>query len=236
MNFIIRSAHHLSQLYSKLIPIQCRLCGTFCQGQVLCYACIAELPLIEAACPRCALPTFSSQLCGQCLSKPPEQHASMSLYNYQDPIDRLIADFKFNDKLYLSQFFAEQMVSKLNSRILPELLIPIPLHPNRLKQRGYNQSFELAKSLSKYLTIPVSNDYLERIINTQSQSSMPFKQRKENIQHAFRVTDKRPPKHIALIDDVLTTGHTANAAAKTLKKVGAITIEVWTIARTIRDH
>jgi ComF family protein len=158
----------------------------------------------------------------------------MSLYKYQDPVDRLIADFKFKDKLYLSQFFAEQMVSKLNSRTLPELLIPIPLHPHRLKQRGYNQSFELAKSLSKYLTIPVSNNYLERIINTQSQSSMPFKQRKKNIQHAFRATDKQPPQHIALIDDVLTTGHTANAAAKTLKKVGVITIEVWTIARTIR--
>lgn len=234
MNFITRSTHHFTQLYSKLIPIQCRLCGAFCRGQVLCYDCIAELPQIEMACPRCALPTFSAQLCGRCLSKPPEQHASMSLYKYQDPVDRLIADFKFKDKLYLSQFFAEQMVSKLNSRTLPELLIPIPLHPHRLKQRGYNQSFELAKSLSKYLTIPVSNNYLERIINTQSQSSMPFKQRKKNIQHAFRATDKQPPKHIALIDDVLTTGHTANAAAKTLKKVGVITIEVWTIARTIR--
>jgi ComF family protein len=186
------------------------------------------------ACPRCALPTPSSQLCGHCLTTPPEQQLSFSAYPYQDPIDRLIIDFKFNNKLYLSDFFAEQMICKLNPNKLPELLIPIPLHPNRLKHRGYNQSFELAKSLSKQLTIPSSNGYLERIIDTQSQSSMPFKQRKQNIQHAFKGTLSRPPKHIALIDDVLTTGHTANAAAKILRQAGATMIEVWTIARTIR--
>lgn len=233
-NLVTSLAHHFSRLYSNLTPIPCRLCGADCQNQVLCPNCIKDLPELKSVCPQCSLPTSASQRCGQCLSNPPEQNTSISIYQYKDPIDRLIADFKFNDKLYLSQFFAEKILTKLNHRPLPELLIPIPLHPQRLKQRGYNQSFELAKILSKSLSIPVSNSFLERIINTQPQSSMPFKQRKNNIKHAFKAADGLPFKHIALIDDVLTTGHTANAAAKTLKKAGATTIEVWTIARTIR--
>jgi ComF family protein len=232
--YIFRTAHHLAQLYSKLMPIPCRLCGSPCQGQILCDQCANELPKIGSCCPRCALPTSNAQLCGQCLSSPPHQTLSFSLYPYLNPIDRLIVDFKFNDKLYMADFFANQMALKLKARPLPQLLIPIPLHPIRLKQRGYNQSNELAKSLSKRLAIPNSNDYLAKVINTEPQSSMPFNQRKRNIQHAFKATLPTAPKHIALIDDVLTTGHTANAAAKILKKAGAVTIEVWTIARTIR--
>jgi len=176
------------------------------------------------------------QLCGHCLTNPPEQQLSFSLFTYQEPIDRLIIDLKFHEKLYLSQFFATKMAQQLKSRPLPELLIPIPLHPNRLRQRGYNQSLELAKALSKQLNIPISNDYLSRIIDTQSQSSIPFKQRKKNIQHAFKLDQSQVPTHIALIDDVLTTGHTANEAAKLFRHAGTTMIEVWTIARTIRHH
>jgi len=233
-NFIMTSAHRLAQLYSKLMPIHCRLCGIASYDHALCKDCISDLPKIGPACPRCAHPTPNSRLCGRCLAHPPEYHFSTSIYNYQDPIDRLIVDYKFNDKLYLSNFFAQCMFERLKNKQLPELLIPIPLHPNKLKQRGYNQSFELAKALSKHLNIPTSNEFLERIIDTKPQSSMPFKQRKKNIQHAFKSSIKIPFNHIALIDDVLTTGHTANAAAKTLRLAGASKIEVWTIARAIR--
>jgi len=180
------------------------------------------------------MPTTSYQLCGQCLNKPPQQDLSFSLFPYQDPIKQLITDFKYHDKLYLGQLFADLMVKQLSCRRLPKLLIPIPLHSKRLRQRGYNQSLELTKALSKHLQIPVSNQFLNRTKNTPPQASLPFKQRKSNIQHAFSLINENIPSHIALIDDVLTTGHTANAAVKMLRQKGVETIEVWTIARTIR--
>ena len=199
----------------------------------ICDACLQSLPKIAHACSRCAMPISHSQLCGHCLHHPPEQDFSFSLFPYHEPVNRLIADFKYHDKLYLSRLFAHLMSEKLNNRALPDLLIPIPLHPNRLRKRGYNQSYELAKALSTRLNITASNNILVRIIDTKSQSSIPFKERKRNIQHAFKLIQSHVPAHIALIDDVLTTGHTANAAAKLLRKAGAKTIEVWTIARAI---
>jgi len=225
---------YFEQLYSNLLPIPCRLCGAHCQHHALCDACINDLPLLGPACPRCAMPTPQAQLCGQCLTKPLEQDLSFSLFRYQDPLKRLLADFKYHDKVYLAQLFAELMVKPLNTRALPQLLIPIPLHSKRLRQRGYNQSLELAKTLSKHLSIPLSKHTLTKTINTPPQASLPFKQRKTNIQRAFSLTDENIPAHIALIDDVLTTGHTANAAAKLLRQKGVETIELWTIARTIR--
>ncbi len=228
--------HRIWQLYSKLMPIPCRLCGTMSQHQAICLACLQNLPLLGDACPRCALPISNAYLCGHCLHQPPEQDLSFSLFPYLDPVDRLIADLKYHDKLFLSQFFAQLMGDKLRNRRQPDLLIPIPLHPNRLRQRGYNQSFELAKALSIKLGIPTSNRYLIRTIDTKSQASIPFKARKQNIQHAFKLIQTEVPAHIAIIDDVLTTGHTANAAVKQLRQAGAITIEIWTIARAIRHY
>lgn len=224
----------LAQLYSNLTVTQCLLCGIDCKQECLCVDCINELPKLHSCCPRCALPLSKSLLCGHCLHDPPEQDASFSLFEYKTPVDRLIADFKYHDKLFLSRFFALQMTKRLRSRPMPQLLIPIPLHPRRLRQRGYNQSLELAKVLSKQLSIPFCSKSLIRIKDSQPQTSLPYKQREKNIQRAFKVIDSMLPTHIALIDDVLTTGHTANVAAKALRQAGVITIEVWTIARTIR--
>jgi len=232
--FLSLLPHRFWQLYSKLMPIPCRLCGTMSQHQAICKTCLQNLPPLGEACPRCALPINNAYLCGHCLHQPPEQDLSFSLFPYLDPVDRLIADLKYHNKLFLSQFFAQLMSDKLRNRPPPDLLIPIPLHPNRLRQRGYNQSFELAKALSIQLSIPTSNRYLMRTIDTKSQASIPFKARKKNIEHAFKLIQTKVPPHIAIIDDVLTTGHTANAAAKQLRQAGATTIEIWTIARAIR--
>ncbi|PHS22998.1 MAG: amidophosphoribosyltransferase [Methylophaga sp.] len=203
----------------------------------MCQACSAQLPIIKHACPRCASPLSQTMLCGSCLNKPPEQDASFSLFRYQPPIDRLILDLKYHDKLVLSRLFATHMVEQLKNRVLPQLLIPIPLHPRRLRERGYNQSLELAKQLSKQLAIPVRHDILMRIRDTPPQASLPFTERKKNMKQAFQLNKTKFPDHIALIDDVLTTGHTVNVAAKTLRQAGVENIEVWTIARTVKhDH
>lgn len=228
----------LTRLYSNLIIAPCLLCGQAAKDGYLCPACLTSLPDFIQACPRCAKPSMTNTLCGNCLHNPPIRVTTHCLYSYEPPIDRLIADFKFHDKVFLSRFFAQQLADKIIARNqpLPTLLIPIPLHQNRLKQRGYNQAKELSQQLSSLLTIPYSSDALSRIRDTEPQSGLPLPLRHKNVQHAFKVNQKPLPTHVALIDDVLTTGHTAETAAKILSTQGATHIELWTIARTIRHY
>ncbi len=235
MDCLSKLAHQISRLYSNLLPIQCLLCGVHCKTQHLCTDCIEDFPKLGHCCPHCATPLSTNHACGHCLSHPPEQTNTVSIFSYHNPIDRLITDFKYNDKLYLTDIFANAILEKVKHRVLPDLLIPIPLHHRRLKQRGYNQSLELAKSLSKKLDIPIGNNILLRSRDTAPQASLPYEQRKRNMRRAFKLQQTSLPQHVAIIDDVLTTGHTANAAAKILRQEGVSTIELWTIARTIRD-
>lgn len=228
--------HQIAQLYSKLMPIQCILCGSDHSEQIICEPCRSELPGLGNACPRCASPLQVSSLCGNCLTHPPVQTVTISLYPYLPPIDRLISDMKYHNKLYLTNFFAQQLCDKVKDRPLPDMLIPIPLHPTRLQHRGYNQSWEIARLLAHKLSIPVCHDALKRVRNTLPQASLPFSKRKQNLSQAFALGNISLPDHVALIDDVVTTGHTANMAGKVLQKAGVDQIELWTIARTIRHY
>jgi ComF family protein len=223
-----------SRLYSKLMPTPCTLCGTVFSDDVICQGCRHSLPSLAICCPQCATPMEYATSCGQCLLHPPAFDESTALYLYESPIDRLISQMKYHDKLYLCNFFAEQFYNKVKHKSRPEMIIPIPLHPRRLRSRGYNQSWEIAKTLSKKLNIPASHDTLIRVKETKPQATLPLHQRKKNMQRAFSINQKPVAKHIALIDDVVTTGHTANMAAKELRKAGAVHIELWTIARAIR--
>ncbi|PHS68883.1 MAG: amidophosphoribosyltransferase [Methylophaga sp.] len=234
MDYLSKLTHGLTQLYSKLMPVPCLLCGSCSQQWPLCDACITQLPQLGNACPRCATPSPITIMCGKCLNQPPEQDLSFSLFHYQDPIDRLIIALKYHDKIFLTKLFAHLMSEQLQQRQLPQLLIPIPLHHRRLKMRGYNQSSELAKALSQQLSISTDQHCLIRNKNTDPQASLPYDQRKRNMHGAFTLIQPSVPQHVALIDDVLTTGHTVNAAATLLRQAGAATIEVWTIGRTIR--
>jgi ComF family protein len=234
MDALSKLAHQITRLYSNLLPVPCLLCGAACKTHAICTDCIDDFPKLGNCCPRCATPLSLSVSCGNCLTHPPAQNISMSLFAYKNPIDRLIADFKYHDKLYLTEVFADLMYEQLKNKPLPKLLIPIPLHRRRLRQRGYNQALELAKILSRKLNIPISKNILIRSRDTAPQASLPYDQRKRNMRRAFMLNDSVLPNHIALIDDVLTTGHTVNAAAKLFRPEGVSDIELWTIARTIR--
>jgi ComF family protein len=145
---------------------------------------------------------------------------------------------KYHGQLHLTNYLALLLARDLKQQneIKPQLLIPIPLHPKRLKKRGYNQSVELSKILSKQLNIPLDNNALIRIKNTLPQTQLPYSERKLNMKSAFQSLNTNLPEHIALIDDVVTTGHTADMAAKICIEQGVKKVELWTIARTIRDH
>lgn len=216
------------------MPIPCLLCGAYDSDHILCTPCQADLPRLNKVCPMCSAPTSTGSLCGQCIASPPAYHLTYCLYPYVAPIDRLIAKMKYHDTLVLCHFFAEQLYQKLKDKPLPDMLIPIPLHPRRLKERGYNQSWEITKILGKKLNIAISSSVLVRVRDTLPQASLPFSERRKNMNRAFKLDSTNIPKHIALIDDVVTTGHTSNMAAIALQKAGVVHIELWTIARAIR--
>lgn len=237
-NFSAVVTHRLAELYSKLLPIPCFLCGDFSLHDALCKACVEELPWLDQCCQRCALPLNESGICGQCLQQPPPQQLSLAVFRYETPINHCIAAFKFHQQLVFARLFAKLLATKVKQRQqpLPEILIPIPLHSSRLRQRGYNQSAQLTDTLSTELTIPVDKTSFIRQRNTSPQTGMSGKQRKRNVKQAFAVAKPLPYKHVALVDDVFTTGHTTAEASRCLQQNGVKTVEVWTIARAIRHY
>ncbi len=237
MAFFRALTHQSLELYRKVFPIPCLLCGLPSHASALCKACMAELPRLGPACQRCAMPLQSAQICGRCLRSPPVQDKAFSLYCYQGSVRRCITGFKYHQQLHNGDMFAANMAAVLSERnTLPDCLVPIPLHPLRLRQRGFNQAVELARMLSAELGVPCRTDLLQRQKYTRSQSQLPFRQRRRNIRGAFRCEAVSVPEHIALIDDVMTSGHTSAEAARTLRRRGAQIIEVWTIARTISHY
>ena len=217
-----------------LYPPACMLCkGPVKEGD-LCTGCAAELPYNAMACARCALPLPSpAELCGQCLQDPPAYDGAISLFRYAHPADQLILRLKFQAQLHLARALGELLALHLKREApsLPELIIPVPLHRARLRQRGFNQSLEIARPLARRLNIAVDYQSCERVRNTSAQSLLPATERRKNIKDAFRVTRLLTARHVAIVDDVMTTGHTVQELAATLRKSGVERIDVWVLAR-----
>jgi ComF family protein len=232
MNIKSTLAHKVRQLYSNLLPIPCLVCGMPSSSSVICLACRHDLPRPDAACKRCAMPLTQHGTCGKCLTHPLQHDFSYSPFIYKAAIPDLISQFKYKHQFALTAFFAEQLILHRGDERLPHCLIPVPLHVKQLKRRGYNQSHELTKAISKLMGVPISHPIV-RHNWTESQTGLSATQRKRNVQHAFKLVDEHLPAHIAVIDDVLTSGETANAITLLLRKAGVKTIELWTIARTI---
>jgi len=222
---------------TSLLPNSCLLCDAPSQHPLydLCDHCEQELPYLSNGCERCGLPLADgvSGTCGQCITNPPHYDRCFSLFNYAAPVDKLVQNLKFNGKLViarsLGQLFA-QRTAKWNAPPLGECIIPVPLHKNRIRQRGFNQAMELARPISKSLNITIDKTSCTRIIDTQPQSSLDADDRGKNIRHAFSVKPEIKWKRVILFDDVITTGQTINSLAKELKLNGVEEVSVWCIA------
>ena len=222
------------------------------QDLALCSACLAELPILGETCICCANPLEShftvlegyltesallqTRHCGQCLQNPPYFDHSMAFFPYTSPFDYLVHAVKFSGKLATTQLLGGLMARQISQTIdglndVPELLVAVPLHPSRLRERGYNQSFELARPISKRLHIPLITDLVQRIKSTSPQTSLSLRQRKTNLRDAFAISYSVKGQHVAIIDDVMTTGSTVNSLAKTLKQAGARRVSVWCLCR-----
>ena len=211
----------------------CLLCASpQANNHAACRACLNDLPWHpKTSCPQCGLAS-SGQLCGSCISSSPDFDATTSVFLYDYPIDAMMQRYKYGNMLNLGHTFGQLLSEKLSLENI-DLIIPMPMHPTRLKQRGFNQALEIAKVLTKNCKDKLDYKNVERQTLTPPQASLPLKERVKNIKGAFKVEADLTGKKIAIVDDVMTTGASLNELAKTLKKAGASHVECWVIARTL---
>jgi len=225
----------LARLGHLLWPSRCLLCGeTGADGRDLCRECAAALPWNRSACLRCALPLpIAAAACGHCLQRPPPLDRTHAALVYGFPVDRLLPRLKFHADLCCGRLLSQLMIEAFIDLPRPQALIPLPLHRSRLRSRGYDQALELARPLARALDLPMLDGVLVRQRRTAPQSRLDADARKRNLRGAFAVRpDAALPAHVVLLDDVMTTGATLNAAARALRRAGAVRVDAWVCART----
>lgn len=207
----------------------------------LCDACHADLPWLDTQCRRCALPLPSEgQLCGDCQKQPPAFAQVVCPLVYRFPIDSLVPAFKYHDQLIYGRAMAHLLAEAVqfhyseHDQSLPDRVIPMPLHPTRQARRGFNQAQELAGPVTRHLQLALCRRSLQRVRHTDAQQGLSASDRKRNLANAFRCPPSAPVSglHLALVDDVVTTGATADAASRVLIEAGAASVSVWCVART----
>ncbi|MEP7140200.1 MAG: ComF family protein [Caldimonas sp.] len=226
------------------LPSLCAICHGWGQDRV-CAACLSRYATPVPRCSRCALPVPpAAPVCGACLAQAPAFDAAVACVDYRAPWDQLIADFKFHDALDLAPVFAAAIAGAVASRaangdpetLLPELVLPVPLGAGRLRERGYNQAWELAQRVARRLGLAADARLLLRLRETKHQLALPPEQRAGNVRGAFAVEPRRRAevagRRVALVDDVMTTASTAGEASRVLKQAGAASVAVWVFART----
>lgn len=216
----------------NLLAQTCYLCGNS-SSQAICNACLKDFPYQTSACLNCASILDEVGICPECKQNPPPYRHTQALFSYTYPIDKLIKLAKFHQNLTILKLLANLMAQHLIMEPRPDVLIPVPLHSKRLRQRGYNQSLELAKMIAKQSGIPINTRVCKRRKYTRPQTALlNAQQREENLANAFKI--KKTPshwQHIVLIDDVMTTGTTVKQLALAFKAAGVSQIDVWCCAR-----
>lgn len=211
----------------------CHLCGRYHRHQyAICKPCSELLTRLGPACRHCAMPlpdTFPL-ICGACCMKLPKIDEVITAYRFIEPLRSLIHAFKYESALYLSSFLVSLMLEAIDEHYVTECLMPVPLHPARLRQRGFNQAAILALKLSSQLKIPCDLFGCSKIAATPSQAGLSAQQRHINLKEAFHAKHV-PYLKVTLIDDLYTTGATANELAATLKKQGVQKVDIWCCAR-----
>lgn len=238
----------LERFLNLLFPRFCVICKQKSSHIDMCNLCLRKLPYIQHACEICGQEMPQNCICAQCLQTPPPFNQTFAPFKYQEPINQLITQLKFGAKLpqakLLSDLMFEPLQEYYRSRPKPEVIIPVPLHHKRLQERGFNQALEITRPIAKKLQIPIDFNLVKRSKNTMAQSLLSEQDRKTNIKNAFVI--KNPVKthcirlhnykHVAVIDDVITTGNTITELCKVLRQNGVNEIDVWCVARVNFKH
>lgn len=230
--------NNISLVANFLFPSICAFCNINSNREIdLCTTCEQDLPFLKNYCLYCAQPLPEKQIvCGHCLKNRPPITRIFSLFHYQTPIDQLIVGLKFNNRLVNAKILGTLFANYLHGYYQkhdtkPEIIIPVPLHPNRLYERGYNQALELARPIAAMLQIPINHQLIKRIKNTQAQSLLSAKKRGQNINQAFTIIKNLKHEYVAIVDDVITTGSTIVELCKTLRQQNVKKIDVWCCAK-----
>lgn len=246
------------KLYSLVLKPVCCLCDTNgLEGLDLCHCCHTSLPHNHFYCHRCAAPFVNDALavtqsasasslelsvCGACLAQPSAVDHAIIPFLYRPPVDFMIKRLKFSEQLKYSRILGDLLADAVANYYdtlqvsggFPDVILPVPSHRQRLAQRGFNQAEQIATTVACRFNTRCNTSALERTASGLSQSSLSAAQRETNIRRSFEIThsDEITGRHVAIVDDVYTTGATAKAVAGKLKTAGAEQVSVWAVART----
>ena len=208
----------VDQILDLFLPPQCVLCGQSTPCRPLCTGCLADLPWLDPAC----LPAAG------------EFDQLWSALAYEYPVDRLITEAKFGGQLATARALGELLALRMPAGTRrPDLVIPVPLHWQRQAERGFNQAEEIARGLCRQLDWRLATGVCQRQRATPAQSKLGAAERRLNLHAAFVARPLQPALHILVIDDVLTTGATAQAVARALREAGAASLALWTVAHAL---
>lgn len=235
---VVNLLYHLmvdksAELLARLAPPRCLLCGGRTATQLLCDGCKQDLPWNDSACPGCAIPHPQNALCPVCARKPRAFDSAWAAFRMEGPIKPAIHGLKYHARFEQARCLGQLMSERLRQRSapLPELILPVPLHWRRLMGRGYNQALELGRSVSQDCGIPLDATLLRQTRATPDQIGRRAAERRRNVRGAFECRADLSGRHVALLDDVMTTGATLDELARCLRAAGACRIEAWAVAR-----
>lgn len=232
----MRISQKLASIAQRLKwPAICTLCNQYHPTALaLCPACLAHIKPAGIACSICANPLNDgvAGLCGSCIQQKPWFDEAWIPCPFEEPLRSLIHQFKYQQSLYLTGLLTHLMLKVLPVDIKPDCLIPVPLHPERMKMRGFNQAALLARNLSRKTGIACDLYNSHKIIHTKPQAGLSRKTRLLNLRQVFTVKPIQA-KHIVIVDDLMTTGSTVNGLSRLFKEQGVERISVWCCARTV---
>lgn len=228
----------LSIAQQWIFPPRCPQCKSLIHpDDALCEPCTMNLNVLRSYCYRCGIAPTEGEYCGQCATKPPPFQRFVGHYLYEKSLKEMIYDYKYRKQLHWANTLAKLLLSTLADDYdginYPTAIIPVPAHTKKIRQRGFNPTLEICRFMSKKTNIPLIYQPVKRHRLGEAQSTLALSQRTSNVRGAFSVTGNIP-SHVAIFDDVMTSGATVTELARTLRRHGAKKIDLWILARTLR--
>jgi ComF family protein len=235
----------VDSLLAAICPWRCVCCNSAANGMDICADCLNDLPWLGNCCRRCGMPlTLTDSLtCGGCRAITDCSHSvdlCIAALSYEFPVDRFVTALKYRHKPEFARVLGDLLAIRIQEQIarpdyrLPDAIVPVPLHPLRLLQRGFNQSAEIARWVTATLQVKRDDHLVRRMRNTPAQAGLSREARLQNMRRAFSLTKPVTGMRVALLDDVITTGATISALADLFKRAGAMEVQVWATAKTVR--